>query len=104
MTSTSPSRCRGWLASVVASATLLAPAFAVAQTPPPGEPPPVTPVEPVPGQPPVVEPAPPPPAPEEKPPEPPPPPATTNNKGKLTFKGFVSATIFAQDTPFVFGD
>lgn len=26
------------------------------------------------------------------------------NKGKLTIKGFVSATLFAQDTPFVFGD
>ena len=26
------------------------------------------------------------------------------NKGKLTVRGFVSATLFAQDAPFVFGD
>jgi hypothetical protein len=53
------------------------------------------PVAPVPVAEPVVEPPPPP---------PPPPPVETANKGKLTIKGFVSATLFAQDAPFVFSD
>jgi len=89
---------RSWIPSLVASVLLLPSTLARAQTQPPPEP--------APGPPPVVvEPAPvvvtePPPP----PPPPPPEPVTSGNKGKLTIKGFLSATMFAQDAPFFFGD
>ena len=113
------SRPASRLASCLVLALLLAPAMtARAQVPPEPAPPPA-PVEPAPPPAPPeaapVEPAPAPPAPDptsyDPAPTPPAPPAApaagpveTANKGKLTFKGFVSATLFAQDTPFGFSD
>ncbi len=82
------SALRSWkrgIPSLVASALLLSSPAAVAQTTPASDPA-VTMV------------------PAEPPPPPPPPPVTTSNKGKVTIKGFISATLFAQDTPFSFGD
>jgi hypothetical protein len=107
------------LASLVASALLLGPAVAAhAQVPAgPAEPTPPAPT-PAPEPEPEPAPAPPPPAPDPTAYDPAPAPATpapatpapatppveTANKGKLTIKGFVSATLFAQDTSFSFSD
>ena len=110
-----PLQCRvSRFASLVASVLLLTPAMtARAQVPPEPAPAPPAPAEPAP--PPEAappEPAAPPPAPDPTSYDPVPtppaapaaPPVETANKGKLTIKGFISATLFAQDTPYSFGD
>jgi hypothetical protein len=84
-------RSRLWMAFLGMAAVWLGPAAARAQTAPAPE---ATP----PAAAPAAEPAPAP------PPPPPAPAATTANKGTVTIKGFVSATIFAQDATFSFGD
>jgi hypothetical protein len=100
MTITSRIRSLG-RSSLVASVLLLPLAARAQVTPTPSEPPPPVVVEPAPAQPVVVAT---PPAEPAKPAPPPPEPVTTSNKGKLTVKGFVNATFFAQDAQFTFGD